>query len=210
MTKSSPRPHSRARRQGLADLLARSAVRTPDKTAIVFGQLRQSFADLDALVSRTAAGLAERGVAKGDRVVLLARNSHGFVAAYFALARIGAVSVPVNCGGDDRLRERHRLGALHEGQVRRSGASLPAEVRVPFDAERQLRGPPRVLRMNPDVQYLRSVGVVRLQIQSPRLDGDHRVDVRAVDPANGHCEPCAFSVASTLNWWSSDATEAAQ
>ncbi|WTW94752.1 fatty acyl-CoA synthetase [Streptomycetaceae bacterium NBC_01309] len=89
-------PAVRARRQGLADLLARSAARTPDKTAIVFGQLRQSFADLDALVSRTAAGLAERGVAKGDRVVLLARNSHGFVVAYFALARIGAVSVPVN------------------------------------------------------------------------------------------------------------------
>ncbi|MGA4544320.1 fatty acyl-CoA synthetase [Uniformispora flossi] len=86
----------RARRHGLADLLARSAVRTPDKTAIVYGDLRQSYADLDALVSRTAAGLAARGVAKGDRVVLLARNSHGFTVAYFALARIGAVSVPVN------------------------------------------------------------------------------------------------------------------
>ncbi|NUU23359.1 MAG: AMP-binding protein, partial [Streptomycetaceae bacterium] len=57
---------------------------------------RQSFAELDALVSRTAAGFAERGVGKGDRVVLLARNSHGFAVAYFALARIGAVSVPVN------------------------------------------------------------------------------------------------------------------
>jgi fatty-acyl-CoA synthase len=90
-------PHAvRARRHGLADLLARSAVRAPDKTAIVFGELRQSFAELDALVSRTAAGLAERGVVKGDRVVLLARNSHGFAVAYFALARIGAVSVPVN------------------------------------------------------------------------------------------------------------------
>ncbi|NUU21686.1 MAG: AMP-binding protein, partial [Streptomycetaceae bacterium] len=86
----------RARRHGLADLLARSAARTPDKTAIVYGELRQTFAELDALVSRTAAGLAERGVGKGDRVVLLARNSHGFAVAYFALARIGAVSVPVN------------------------------------------------------------------------------------------------------------------
>ncbi|NUU24080.1 MAG: AMP-binding protein, partial [Streptomycetaceae bacterium] len=89
-------PAVRARRHGLADLLARSAVRTPDKTAVVFGELRQSFAELDALVSRTAAGFAERGVAKGDRVVLLARNSHGFAVAYFALARIGAISVPVN------------------------------------------------------------------------------------------------------------------
>ncbi|MCF2530689.1 AMP-binding protein, partial [Yinghuangia soli] len=89
-------PAARARRHGLADLLARSAVRTPDKTAVVFGELRQSFAELDALVTRTAAGFAARGVAKGDRIVLLARNSHGFAVAYFALARIGAVSVPVN------------------------------------------------------------------------------------------------------------------
>ncbi|MCF2532429.1 AMP-binding protein, partial [Yinghuangia soli] len=96
MTTTSPPPHSHARRHGLADLLARSAVRTPDKTAVVFGELRQSFAELDALVTRTAAGFAARGVAKGDRIVLLARNSHGFAVAYFALARIGAVSVPVN------------------------------------------------------------------------------------------------------------------
>ncbi|NUP32384.1 MAG: AMP-binding protein, partial [Streptomycetaceae bacterium] len=84
-------PAVRARRHGLADLLARSAVRTPDKTAIVYGDLRQSYADLDALVLRTAAGLATRGVTKGDRVVLLARNSHGFAVAYFALARLGAI-----------------------------------------------------------------------------------------------------------------------
>ncbi|MDI2129403.1 fatty acyl-CoA synthetase [Yinghuangia seranimata] len=96
MTTPSAPPHTRARRHGLADLLARSAARTPHKTAIVFGPLRQTFAEFDALVTRTAAGFAERGVAKGDRVVLLARNSHGFATAYFALARIGAVSVPVN------------------------------------------------------------------------------------------------------------------
>ncbi|MBO3677983.1 acyl-CoA synthetase [Streptomyces sp. NEAU-YJ-81] len=86
----------RARRHGIADLLARTAARLPAKTAVVDGALRQTYAELDAVVSRTAGALAARGVAKGDRVVLLARNSHGFVVAYFALARLGAVSVPVN------------------------------------------------------------------------------------------------------------------
>ncbi|MET7761372.1 fatty acyl-CoA synthetase [Streptomyces sp. NPDC005393] len=86
----------RARRHGIADLLSRTAARLPDRTAVVHGGLRQTYAELDAVVSRTAGALAARGVAKGDRVVLFARNSHGYVVAYFALARLGAVSVPVN------------------------------------------------------------------------------------------------------------------
>ncbi|WP_432034932.1 fatty acyl-CoA synthetase [Streptomyces cucumeris] len=86
----------RARRHGIADLLSRTALRLPHRTALVDGPLRQTFAELDAVVDRTAGALAARGVAPGDRVVLYARNSHGFVVAYFALARLGAVSVPVN------------------------------------------------------------------------------------------------------------------
>ena len=43
-----------------------------------------------------AAGLAQRGIAKGTRVAVLARNSHAFAAMRFALARLGAVLVPIN------------------------------------------------------------------------------------------------------------------
>ncbi|GCD96516.1 fatty acyl-CoA synthetase [Embleya hyalina] len=85
-----------ARRHGIADLLTRTAARLPDRLAVVDGELRQTFAELDDTVSRAAGALAARGIGKGDRVVLLARNSHGFVVAYFALARLGAISVPVN------------------------------------------------------------------------------------------------------------------
>src|SRR5690606_21982111 len=49
-----------------------------------------------AIVSRLAAGLHAQGVACGDRIAVLARNSHGFAALRFALARLGAVLVPVN------------------------------------------------------------------------------------------------------------------
>jgi fatty-acyl-CoA synthase len=88
--------HPALRRQTLADLLHRSAARHPDKLAIACGEVRWSYAEFDALVSRLGAGLAARGVAKGTRVAVLARNSHAFAALRFALARIGAVLVPIN------------------------------------------------------------------------------------------------------------------
>jgi len=88
--------NSTARRQTLADLLHRSAGRTPDKTAIVCGATAWTYAEFDRICSRVAAGLAGLGVGKGDRVAVLARNSHAFAALRFALARLGAVLVPIN------------------------------------------------------------------------------------------------------------------
>src|SRR3984957_5187718 len=88
--------HSVTRRQTLADLLHRSAARTPDKTAVVCGEIKWTYAEFDRISARVAAGLAERGVVKGTRVAVLARNSHAFVAMRFALASLGAVLVPIN------------------------------------------------------------------------------------------------------------------
>ncbi|WP_049574256.1 acyl-CoA synthetase [Nonomuraea sp. SBT364] len=85
-----------SRQHAIGDLLRRSAARFPGKTAIVFGDLRQSYADLDRAVNRTANALAARGVGKGDRFALFSHNHHAFVVAYFALARLGAISVPIN------------------------------------------------------------------------------------------------------------------
>jgi fatty-acyl-CoA synthase len=84
------------RRHTLADLLRRSAARTPGRTALVFGERRHSYAELDADVDRAALALTARGIRAGERVALLSRNNDDFVVLYFALARIGAVSVPVN------------------------------------------------------------------------------------------------------------------
>ena len=88
--------HPIVRRQTLADTLRRTAKRLPDKTAIVCGDTRWTYAEFDALVTRLAAGLAARGIAQGDRVAVLARNSHGFAALRFAIARRGAALVPIN------------------------------------------------------------------------------------------------------------------
>ena len=84
------------RRQTLSDVLRRTALRLPAKTAIVCGGTRWTYAEFDALVTRVAAGLRALGVCEGDKVAVLARNSHGFAALRFALARCGAVLVPIN------------------------------------------------------------------------------------------------------------------
>jgi fatty-acyl-CoA synthase len=88
--------HPIARRQTIADALRRTALRLPAKTGIVCGSTAWTYAQFDALCTRLAAGLAGMGVVQGDPVAVLARNSHGFAALRFALARLGAVLVPIN------------------------------------------------------------------------------------------------------------------
>ncbi len=86
----------RARGQQLGDLLRRSAARLPDKTALVFRDQSDSFAQLDRAVDRAANALAAQGISKGDRVALFSHNNRAFVVFRFALARLGAVMTPVN------------------------------------------------------------------------------------------------------------------
>ena len=83
-------------RQTLGDLLRRSAARMPGKLAVRCGSTDWTFAEFDRVANRLAAGLAAQNVQLGDRVAVLARNSHAFVALRFALARLGAVIVPIN------------------------------------------------------------------------------------------------------------------
>jgi fatty-acyl-CoA synthase len=84
------------RRQTLGDLLRRSAARFPGKPAIACGGVTWTYAELDDICTRVATGLARHGIGTGDRVAILSRNSHGFAALRFALARLGAVLVPIN------------------------------------------------------------------------------------------------------------------
>jgi fatty-acyl-CoA synthase len=80
----------------LSDLLRRTARRQPDKPAIVCGAVSWTYAEFAERVARVAGGLADHAVASGDRVAILSRNSHAFAVVRFALARIGAILVPVN------------------------------------------------------------------------------------------------------------------
>src|SRR5580692_8392426 len=80
----------------LAVMLRESARRTPDKTAVILGTTRLSYAQLDELSDRAAAGLAAAGVAPGDTVGLQLPNIPRFVIAYFGILKAGGVVVPMN------------------------------------------------------------------------------------------------------------------
>jgi fatty-acyl-CoA synthase len=86
----------RARQHAYGDLLHRTAQRYPDKPAVVAGDLRVTYAEFDAAVNRTAHALADRGLAKGDRLALLSHNCWQFAVLAFATAKAGVVLVPVN------------------------------------------------------------------------------------------------------------------
>ncbi|MCZ7287595.1 AMP-binding protein, partial [Salmonella enterica] len=64
--------------------------------AIVCGDVQWSYRDFDQICDRLVAALSQQGIAAGDRVAILSRNSHAFAAMRFALARMGAVLVPIN------------------------------------------------------------------------------------------------------------------
>jgi fatty-acyl-CoA synthase len=83
-------------RQTLGDLLRRTRQRFPDKLAIRCGHVEWTYAELDSICDRLASGLASQGIEIGDRVAVISRNSHAFVALRFAVARIGAALVPIN------------------------------------------------------------------------------------------------------------------
>src|SRR5690625_4173977 len=87
---------ARARRNTLGDLLTRTQERIPDKLALVYQGQRLSYEELDDIVNQTAHGFLADGLEKGDMVTVMSKNSLDFVIVNFALARIGAVMIPIN------------------------------------------------------------------------------------------------------------------
>ncbi len=76
--------------------LAVSALRYPDKPALVFFGRVFTYAEVLQQAERLAAALHERGVQNGDRVILNMQNCPQWVIAHFAILRVNAVVVPVN------------------------------------------------------------------------------------------------------------------
>ena len=78
--------------------LAKRAFLSPQLEAYVEGDgsFRLTYSELNASCNRLANALAADGIKKGERVGLLLMNSREFMEAYFALAKVGAVVVPLN------------------------------------------------------------------------------------------------------------------
>jgi len=73
------------------------------RAAVVDGDLRMTYEQFLSRCDRGSAALERLGVGRGDRVAVIAPNTHGHLEQYYAVPQLGAVLVPVNfrLTGDD-------------------------------------------------------------------------------------------------------------
>jgi O-succinylbenzoate-CoA ligase len=82
----------------IGTLLAKRAAITPNREATIEWERKRRFTfyELNERANRIANVLLAKGIAPGDRVATLLKNGVEFVETYFAIAKIGAVMVPIN------------------------------------------------------------------------------------------------------------------
>ena len=91
-------PRTQANFQPLTPLhfLSRAALVNPDKTAIVHGPLRQTYAEFYARSRRLASALADAGIGKNDTVAALLFNTPAMLEAHYGVPMCGAVLNAMN------------------------------------------------------------------------------------------------------------------
>ena len=78
------------------DPLRRALQLAPNKIGVIDGERQFSFSELHDRCARLAGGLHALGLRKGDRVAILAANSHVYLETYLAVPASGLVVVPLN------------------------------------------------------------------------------------------------------------------
>lgn len=78
-------------------LLETSAQLHPAKIAVVQGEVRASYGEINAMANRLASSLLREGVDRGDRVVILFENGLEYIVSYYGILKAGGVAVPLNC-----------------------------------------------------------------------------------------------------------------
>lgn len=82
--------------KSLGQLFDETVAKMPDRTALIFGQERITYAEFGDKVNRIATALADHGIKKGDRVGLMGPNSPAWEFGFFALLKLGAIVVQTN------------------------------------------------------------------------------------------------------------------
>ena len=80
----------------IGDVLARRAEAHRAETFLKFRDGELSYGEVHSMANRFSRGLLALGVGRGDHVAVMLPNCAEFLFVIFALARIGAVAVPVN------------------------------------------------------------------------------------------------------------------
>ena len=77
-------------------MLGRTVQQYGNKTAIIMGERKLSYAQLDTDSDKVANKLLQLGLKRGDRVALLISNIPEFAVIYFGIVKIGATAVPLD------------------------------------------------------------------------------------------------------------------
>ena len=80
----------------IADMIRRSCYHHPDKTALIFGEKKLTYAELEAESNRVANALTDLGIKKYDRVAILAHNTIHHILTWLGCCKIGAVYLAIN------------------------------------------------------------------------------------------------------------------
>src|SRR5678816_2962961 len=79
----------------LASMLSHHARLAPNSEAIVWGDVRMTYGQLDAMSNRVAHAIVEMGIGRGDTVALSCPNLPFFPVIYYAIMKAGAAVVPL-------------------------------------------------------------------------------------------------------------------
>jgi len=80
----------------IGDTVRQNAMKFPNQTALIYGDTRLTYLELNSQVNRLANALMGMGVKKGDRVAVLADNCPEYVMVYFAVAKGGMIVMPIS------------------------------------------------------------------------------------------------------------------
>mgnify|MGYP002634127510 CR=1 FL=1 len=76
--------------------LNRAVTTTPGRTATIFRDRSFTWAQVAERIARLAGGLARLGLARGERIAIMALNSDRYWEAMYAIPGLGAIMVPLN------------------------------------------------------------------------------------------------------------------
>jgi crotonobetaine/carnitine-CoA ligase len=104
----------------LRGVFASRAQRDASRTFMLFGTTTWTWYSFGDAIEQAARVLLARGVKQGDRVGVMGTNSDGHIIMLFALARIGAIMVPVN----PEFGVQEARYVLHHAEVTAVAASV--------------------------------------------------------------------------------------
>ena len=162
------------RPESVDELLRQAAADAPGSEAVVDGQRRYTYMELDTAADAIALGLRARGIEPGQRVALLLSNRLEFVECLFGIIRMGAIAVPLNVREQrfelqSILRHAEARVLIHEAELR---DRLPSIEEVPSLVHRIAVGGP-----SPGSEPLESLCVLNGKPAAPLREDDTAVIV---------------------------------